>query len=504
MTLKKKTDLNATQGLWTEELIRETFRYSADVQVLSVQLTADRESTLILAYADGLSDDRLLGEIVLPQLRLVWETEGPDGFCGKRVHGTLPLLPIDGGESADALAEWLFQGDVLLLLPEAAISSGEPPFLFRMSISQRPVRMPDESNTEISIKGPRDGFVEDLITNVSLVRKRLRSPSLHYEAFTLGRRTKSKAALLYMGDIAPSAVIEEARNRLRNIDMDGIFSIGQLEEQLADSKYSLLPTLDTTGRPDYIVQSLLAGRFAVILDGNPMVLIGPAGLSMLLKSPEDAYFNFYYISFARAIRFFSFFLSILLPGIWVSLSAFHQDQIPFRLMATIVTARLGLPFSAQMELFLLLVLLEIFREAGLRLPSAIGQTLTVIGGLIIGDASIRAGLVSPSVVVVGAITAVSGATLVNQSLSAAVSVLRFCLFLLSAVLGMYGLLLGIILMVAYMSRLGSYGVPFLTPISPPVFRDMIQSFLRVPWDKMKKRPAFLRTSDTTKEGEEGS
>ncbi|KHF32174.1 Spore germination protein XA [Paenibacillus sp. P1XP2] len=169
-----------------------------------------------------------------------------------------------------------------------------------------------------------------------------------------------------------------------------------------------------------------------------MALIGPGTLSLQMKSPEDVHFNYIYVSFVRLIRILSLLISIGLPSFWVALAAFHQDQIPFRLMATISTARLGLPLSAQMELFLLLILLEIFREAGIRLPSTIGQTLTVIGGLIIGDAAIRAGLVSPSSVVVGAITAVASATLVNQTLSTAVSVIRFGLFFASSILACTG------------------------------------------------------------------
>jgi hypothetical protein len=251
------------------------------------------------------------------------------------------------------------------------------------------------------------------------------------------------------------------------------------------------------------VNALLAGRFVLIIDGNPLTLVGPATFNIIMKSPEDMHFGFLYVSFVRLIRLFSFWMSILLPGLWVALTAFHQDQIPFQLMATVASSRQGLPFSAQMEMFILLLLLEIFREAGVRLPSAIGQTLTVIGALVIGDAAIRAGLVSPSVVVVGSITAVMGVTLVNQTLSSIVSVLRFFMFLISSFIGMYGLILAMILLLFYMSRIKSFGVPYLAPISPLNSKDILKAYVRLPWSKMRNRPAVLDPIDPDHQKEDG-
>jgi len=355
--------------------------------------------------------------------------------------------------------------------------------------------MPTESSTEISIKGPKDGFNEDMATSVALIRKRLRSHSLHVQEFTLGRRTKTKLSLLYFEDIISPKILNAVQKSLNSIDTDGIYSINQLEEGLTGSRYKFLPLLDYTGRPDYCVNSLLSGRFLIVMDGNPLVIVGPAGLSLLLKSPEDIHFNYTYIAFARLIRLFSLFLTVFLPGIWVALMAFHQDQLPFRIMATISVSRLGLPFSAQIEMFILLMLLEIFREAGVRLPTSIGQTLTSIGGLIIGDAAIRAGLVSPSVVVIGAITAVSGVTLVNQSLSTGVSIIRLFFFLLSCFLGMYGVILGIVIFIALMGSQQSFGVSYLAPLSPLKIKDLVASFLRLPWFLLKRRPVSLQGQD---------
>jgi hypothetical protein len=491
----KERKLECAQA-WTEPRLRLLFDRCSDVQMQHYRFAEhDPSSVLLMIYSDGLCDSSLIGKVVLPELNRAYEANGFEHLRHCRVYGALPLDALEEDTSEEQIMDAVFQGDLVIAFLETNA-------LYKLNISRRPERTPEESTTEISIKGPKDGFVEDLTVNVALIRKRIRSNTLCCETSILGRRTRTKICLLYIRDILSPDTLKEIRARLGKIDVDGIYSIGQLEEALSDVNYSLFPLIDFTGRPDYAVSSLLAGRFVLIVDGNPLVLIAPATFALILKSPEDIHFNFQYVSFARLIRIFSFWMSLLLPGFWVALSAFHQDQIPFRLMATISVARIGLPLSAQMEMFLLLLLMEIFREAGVRLPSSIGQTLTVIGGLVIGDAAIRAGLVSPSVVVVGAITAVMGVTLVNQTLSTSVSVIRLGIFIASSIIGMYGLLLSLILLLFYMSRLKSFGVPYLAPLSPFIFKDLFKGFMRLPWSKMRNRPQALHPIDPDHKGKD--
>jgi len=481
---------------WSLDRLQALYMNSDDVIIRNFQLNADEQSEIAFIFCEGLTDTVQLGKTIMPELEEMYKVmKGFSALNSSSLYGALPMLPVNPGVTAEKLSEWLFEGYLIMLFP----TSGS---LFRMNINNRPERSPEESSTEISIKGPKDGFVESLSMNVALIRKRVRSQSLCFESCVIGRRTKTKVGILYFNDILDPNLLIELRKRLNKIDIDGLYSIHQLEEALSDDKLSIFPLLDYTGRPDKAVSTLLSGRFVIIVDGNPHVLIGPANFTLLIDSPEDIHFNFQYVTFARLIRLLSFIVSIILPGTWVALSAFHPDQIPFRLMATIASARIGLPFSGQVELLILILMLEMFREAGVRLPSTIGQTLTVVGGLIIGDAAIRAGLVSPSVVVVGAITAVSGVTLVNQSLSGAVSVIRLIIFFFASFLGMYGLVISIILLIGYMSRLSSFGVPFLAPLSPPVFRDLVSVIFRLPSSMQKKRPQALHTIDKDRQGDE--
>ncbi|WP_246320647.1 spore germination protein [Paenibacillus qinlingensis] len=485
-----------TSDVSKEHMLRQLFANCSDVQI-QVQLFAedDPSSTIMMIYAEGLCDCAQIGKVILPELNTIYRDNGFEYLQNGYVLGALPLISFDGEATEEEITDAVFQGDLLLIF----LSSDA---MYKLNICNRPQRTPEESSIEISIKGPKDGFVEDLTTNIALIRKRIRSNSLCCETFILGRRTRTKVGLMYIQDILSPDILIEIRSRLNKIDVDGIYSISQIEEAIADSKYSLFPLNDMSGRPDFAVSSLLAGRFIIIVDGNPLILIAPSTFSLILKSPEDIHFSFQVVSFARLIRFISFWISIVLPGFWVALTAFHQDQIPFRLMSTISLARIGLPFSAQMEMLTLLFLIEVFREAGVRMPNAIGQTLTVIGGLVIGDASIRAGLVSPSVVVVGAITAIMGATLVNQNLGSVVSVIRLIVFLASAIIGMYGLILCMILLGFHMSRLRSFGIPFLAPLSPPVYKELLSSFLNLPWSKMKYRPQELNPIDPDHQGKD--
>ena len=491
----KSTETATQKPIWTLQKLQQLFSKSADVVIRKYRMQKDSASSeIVMIFANGLADSNQISLVILPELEKMYHMNGFDIKQQDELSGKLPLVALEKPVKSQAIEDTVYQGGLILFFP----LTNE---VYSMDISSVPKRSPEESTVEISIKGPKDGFNEDFVTNIALIRKRIRSNSLCCEESILGRRTRTKVGLLYFDDIISPKLLSEVRKRLSKIDIDGLYTINQLEELISDSKYSLFPLLDFTGRPDYVVTSLLSGRFVIVIDGNPMVLIGPGSLSLLMKSPEDVHFNYIYVSFVRMIRGISLIISIVLPSFWVSLAAFHQDQIPFRLMATISTARIGLPFSAQMELFLLLILLEIFREAGVRLPSSIGQTLTVIGGLIIGDAAIRAGLVSPSSVVVGSITAVAGATLVNQTLSSVVSVLRFGLFFVSSFLGMYGLILGLILLLAYMSRLRTFGIPYLAPLSPMMPKDFLKSVLRSPWKWNRKRPTFLNTTDSDHQGE---
>ncbi|WP_054024477.1 spore germination protein [Bacillus sp. FJAT-28004] len=394
----------------------------------------------------------------------------------------LPLYEIK--MTAGDMVASLFTGS-LIIYREGAID------FWVVHISKIPQRSIQESNTEISIKGPKDAFTEDLFTNISLIRKRMQTGLLYSEQFVIGSLSKTQVSLLYLSHKANPDMIVEVRKRLNNIDMESVTSSGQLEQWLSDRTFSLFPLLDYIGRPDFVIETLLRGRFTIIVDGSPMVLIGPSNFFELLKSPEDVHFPYYYVMLQRALRITGLVLSIFLPGFWIAIATVNLSQIPFALLSTVVISREGVPMPSFLEALLLLFQFELLREAGVRLPKAVGQTIGIVGGLIIGDSLIKAGLASPTLLVVIAISVVATFSLVNQSLSGTVSLLRLFILLISSILGIYGFFLSMFLILIYLCRLDSFGLSYLEPISSLRMKDWLSALLVDPFRRSRVSSSMI-------------
>ncbi|MFT9846506.1 spore germination protein [Aneurinibacillus sp. REN35] len=449
---------------------------------------------LLVVYCEGMTDKRRTNEEILPMLR--------NWFANKTIKEVVTAQLPQSWAISDATeeTEWakitreVLDGKLAIFINGIAA-------VYVVDTSQHPQRTPDESNTEVSVRGPSDGFIEEIGINVALIRKRLLTPSLRYEQFIVGRRSQTKVGLLYISDVVDQQALEEVKRNLQSIDVDALGSSAQLEELVVNRTYMFFPVLDYTGRPDFAVSGLLRGRFVIVVDGAPTVLIGPTNLFVMLKSPEDNNLLYIIPSFEILIRLMGLIIALFLPGFWVALSSFHQDQIPLPLLATLSESRRGVPFPAPIEAFIMLFMFELFREAGLRLPSNVGQTLSVVGGLIIGDAAIRAGLTSPSMVVLTAIASVSGFTLVNQSLTGVVSIVRLVVLFLSAIFGLFGFISSILLLVLYLGTVQSFGIPYLAPVSPFIPGEFLSAFVRRPWKLIKRRPSFLQGEDRTRQGD---
>jgi len=469
----------------TLEQFRERIRPCSDVMEQTVHIGGSRKREAYIFYCDGLIDSQMYHLGLLPTLEK-WK-ESPESPLSPEVsqaeHPSRIFVSLDARDH-DHIYARLFAGSVI-------IAFSEEEGFYECNIANQPARTPEESSMEVSLKGPRDGFVEQLSINIALVRKRLRTPNLHIEYHKIGSETQTEIALMHMEGQAPPGLIDEVRRRIRSLDLPSLNGAGELEERLADQPLALFPLMDYVGRPDYVVQSLMKGRFAILVDGSPAALIGPGNLLLLIKSPEDSHLPFYYVTLERLLRILGLLLSLFLPGFWVALSSFNTDQVPFTLLATVTISRIGLPLSATMEMFLMLTLFEVFREAGVRLPRPVGQTVSVVGGLIIGDAAIRAGMTSPTMLVVAAVSAVSTFTLVNQSLAGSVTLFRIFILVLSSVLGMFGFFAGMFALLLYMCSLESFGQPYLQPIAPLRIKDIVASLIQKPWDlrtNRRKRP----------------
>ncbi|MCC3374300.1 spore germination protein [Cohnella sp. REN36] len=466
---------------WDEEKLRSYYRGSEDIKFSTGSFGAAGES-LTLVYCEGLGDIKQLFETVIPTLEQSFPEGEPPAEAWSSLQARLDLTEL---QTDHDLSLRLFSGALLLFHHRSRR-------VFAHAMGNIPKRDPSESTTEISLKGPRDGFTEELTMNVALIRKRLRTPELHNEKFTLGKQSQTEVSLMYISGVVQPALLKEARARIQSFEADSLLSSSQLEEALGDNVYSLFPLIDYIGRPDFVAQALVRGRLAVLVNGSPMALVLPSNLMEQIKSPEDLHLPYYFVAFERTLRISGLIIAIFLPGFWVALCAFNSEQLPFHLLATVANSRVGLPLSVALEAILMLGMFELFREAGSRLPKAVGQTVAVVGGLIVGDAAIRAGLTSPTTLVVSAVTAVSTYTLVNLSLSGTVSIMRLFVLICSAVLGMFGFFISMFSIVAYMSGLTSLGIGYLEPMSPVSFKDLLKTILDVPKRWKDVRPAMLK------------
>ncbi|TCS93614.1 spore germination protein [Hazenella coriacea] len=473
-----------------EHTCKTWFEGCHDVKIEKQTIGKEETITLLLIYCTSLINTEELRKTILPHFS---ERLNPD-FSGdpKEIQARImyPITPISSENLQKTIVEKVFEGGLIIVFPNHLV--------YTLDISNLPKRSVETQITEVSVRGARDGFIEEIDTNIGLIRKRLKTDSLSCEEFVIGKRTKTRVGLLYLKDVVADDTINDVRARIREIKVDGVVSNTQIEELITDNQYSIFPLVEYTGRPDFATNCLLHGRFIILVEGSPTVTIGPVSLPFFVNNAEDQHTLFFTASFERLLRYLGFAIAILLPGFWIALLSFHPDQIPYTLLATVSLSRQGVPFPAPLEGLFMITVFELLREAGLRLPSAFGQTLSVVGGLIIGQAAISSGVTSPGTIVAIAISVVSTFILVNQSLTGTVSVLRYFVFLLSSTFGIIGFIGSIFIILTYVVNLRSFGLYYLTPYAPPVAGSIISATVRKRFKNLKKRPKELGLRDRTR------
>lgn len=346
---------------------------------------------------------------------------------------------------------------------------------------------------ETVTRGPQDAFNENILSNMALLRKRLPTTRLAVKKFRIGEVTKVEVYLVCLKGYVMPGLVEEATQRIERVqnNIDGITGSGQLEEYIQDHPYSIFSGIETSERPDKVANALLEGRAALILDNTPYSLILPSPLVTHLQSPEDYYNRFWFASLIRLLRWSALFVSFLLPSFYIAIMSFHQELIPTALLVSILQSRELIPFPVFLEALLMEIIFEILREAGIRLPRPFGQTISIVGAVVIGSAAVSASLVSPILVVVVALTAIASYTLPSLALNNNVRVLRFPFMVLSAFLGLFGMMIGLMVLSFHLCSLRTFGVPYLTPIGPLSLSDLKDTFIRVPSWMNINRPRLI-------------
>ncbi|THF77547.1 spore germination protein [Cohnella fermenti] len=350
----------------------------------------------------------------------------------------------------------------------------------------------EEPSTENNLRGPRDGFSESIRTNTALVRRRIRDPMLRFAAMTVGTRTQTSINIAYIGDLVKEGLVDEVKRRLGRIRIDSVLESGYIEELIEDAPLSPFNTAQSTERPDKVASALLEGRVAIFVDNTPHVLIVPTFFWQFMQAPDDYYNRYWVGTFYRFVRYIAFMISLLLPSIYVMLVSFHQEMIPTSLALTIASGREIIPFPVLLEALIMEFAFELMREAGLRMPKPIGQAVSIVGSLIIGQAAVQAGLVSPFMVIVVAMTGISSFAIPGYTSSLAIRLLRFPLLIASGLFGLLGFATMAFALLLHVLSIHSFGEPYLAPASPYRPSDQRDMLLRVPIWMMDLRPEFAQ------------
>lgn len=383
-----------------------------------------------------------------------------------------------------------------------AILSGNPIIFadnldkaFEIDLNSPPGRSIEEPAAEVVSRGPREGFTESLSKNICLLRKKIKNHNLKTEKFKIGKETNTNVAISYLSNIADKKIVEEVKKRLNNIDINSILDSNYIAEYISDETYSIFPTIFHTEKPDVAASKILEGRIIIIVDGSPVVLSVPCLFIEFLQSGEDYYLKYSSATLNRFVRYFSLLITITLPSLYVSLVAFNQELIPTKLAITIASSRASVPFSSLLESFFMLATFEIMREAGIRIPKSLGPSISIVGGLVLGDAAVRAGLVGTPMIVVVSLTAISKFTISSIELEQPIVYVRFFFMFLSGSLGLIGLACGLSMVSIRLSSMRSFGIPYMFPLFPFNTNTLEDTIVRLPRQKLSKTQRLLNLKD---------
>lgn len=478
---KKKLSFNIEENI---KHVQETLGNSSDLTKREFELNFQRKIRMVSFLVEGLSDKAEAERVIR---HLIEYTD----LSGVTLQGTslaetliskfLPNASLQVSNQWNELIDAVLSGDSVFFFDRC-----EQAIIAR--IRNWETRSVEEPQTEQVIRGPRDGFTESVRTNTALVRRRIRDPYLRVEALIIGEKSKTDINIMYLKDTAKEELVDEVKNRLGRIKINAILESGYIEELIEDAPYSPFSTVMSTERPDKVASAILEGKVAIFVDNTPFVLIVPTYFWQFLQAGDDYYSRFMTGSFNRMVRYVAFVISLTLPSIFVMLVSFHQEMIPTPLALTIASGRDVIPFPVLLEALIMELAFELMREAGLRMPKPIGQAVSIVGSLVIGQAAVQAGLVSPFMVIIVAITGISSFAIPNYAASVSIRLIRFFILIASGTMGLLGFATTFSLFAIHAMSLRSFGESYLAPATPFKPSDQKDFVIRFPIWGMVSEP----------------
>lgn len=460
-------------------LFKKIFKNDAVVRIR--ELCVGRKFPCCLIFMDGMVNSAQLGETVVEALIEYPLENTVTPSCSYIAKNILFANEVNETTSLPDMLRAILYGDTLLLVNQSTAALT----INTKGWRTRGIKEPD---SERVLQGPREGFDEAAMLNLAMIRRKLLTPDLCIEMLRIGRRSDTPVFVCYMGSLADSNTVSEVKKRLNKIDVDGILDSNYIAENIRDNKYSLLKTIGSTERPDIVAARLLEGRVAIIVDGTPVVLTIPYLFSESFQSDEDYYINFTLASLSRILRWFCFFITISVPGVFVALTTHHFDLLPTHFALTVARLRSGVPIASGVECIALIFAFEILKEAGLRMPQNLGHALSVVGGLVVGQAAVEAGVISAPMLIAVALSAIAG--LMIPRLTGAVFYLRLVITVACFLFGIYGFFAVASIFTLKIFSIKSFGIDYTISFAYPSAQSLKDSFIRAPWYHMKTRPLF--------------
>ncbi|NLN48562.1 MAG: spore germination protein [Clostridiales bacterium] len=476
------------------EYMKQRFNLPLNQDVVIREFNMGNSGNAFLMFIDGMIDNSIINQFVIPQLSDTKNfTNYKDGnFVDYIIRNVISVNQVTKSNNLDDITVDVLRGMTALFV------DGEKECILIGSIGFEK-RSIDKPLTESIIQGSQEAFTEDLKTNLSLLRRSVKNENFIIEMTQVSKTNRASCAIAYLKGIANPRLLDEVKRRVNSIDTDLILGGGMLEQLIEDSTFMLFPQIMQTERPDRAASFLLEGKVLLITEGTPFVMAVPITLFHLLHSSEDSLLRWEYGTFLRLIRLIGVLTALFLPGLYIALTQYHHEMIPTQLLLSIVKSRLSVPFPVFIEILMLEISFELIREGGIRVPGVIGNTLGIVGALILGQAAVAAGFVSPALIIIVAVTGISSFVIPTYSLSLSIRILRFIVLIFGAVAGFYGVSLAIIGLALVATNMKSFGVPFLSPIAPKAVtgHDVI---IRYPTWEQEKRPDATNALNQSRQG----
>ena len=493
----KSGDVKLPANITTKlNMLQKYIENSSDIIVRSFIIKAEQDINAAVIYMQGVIDTQFLNQDIIKPLMKFNEKEqsfNDNNLLDYITKRLVSIGQIKKKASLDETVQCIYDGLTVLIVN--GISE-----VIVFDIRGGETRTLDEPLLDRTICGPREGFVESLTTNIALIRRKLRDTNLAVEKLIIGKRTRTDVAIMYIKDIANPEIVNEVLNRIKKIEMDGILSTGYINQFIEDNPRSLFPLYREIERADIAVAELLEGRVVIISDQSPLAIVYPALFVEMLQAAEDYSTKTQQGILMRLFRYVAFFSAVSLPALYISLISFYQELIPYELLIPIAKNRSEVPFPAVVEVLILEIVVQIIFEAGLRMPSPLGQTMGVVAGIILGQAIVSASFVSPAIIIVAATATISTFAISNFCMAITSRLLRLIFIATVAVFGIFGFTMTWLFLIVHLANQSSMGVPYFAPYAPFNFSDLKDSFIRSSIFSFKKRPESVPNINKRRQG----